>query len=375
MQVPDPWPSTPFATWRLWDAYVDWPHLEREPGQWNFSSLDRYVLLAEQHNVEVLLPLGLSPPWASSRPNEKSAYSPGNAAAPKDLNDWKTYVRTVATRYKGRIHYYEIWNEPNVERFFSGSPQEMVVLTREAAQILKQIDPSNHVVSPSATGEYGSHWLDKFLAAGGDKFVDVIGYHFYVAPKPPEAMVSIIDKVRQVMTKYGLSDVSIWDTETGWAIANQRTEVKPQATGSYSRVLMEDEASAFVARSYLLAWRYGLSRLYWYSWDNSTMGLTEADGATPKRPAKAYSEVADWLVGARMVSCQPGKKGIWTCQMDRDGNSFWIVWDPDQTVRFALPREWNVQDMRDLAGNRRSVTGTKSVQIGPNPIMFEKAGL
>ncbi len=45
---PTPWPAVPFATWRLWDAYVSWPNLEPRQGEWNFETLDEYVALAEE---------------------------------------------------------------------------------------------------------------------------------------------------------------------------------------------------------------------------------------------------------------------------------------------------------------------------------------
>jgi glycosyltransferase involved in cell wall biosynthesis len=77
---PTPWPLIPFGTWRLWDAYVAWPWVEPEKGKWDFANLDKYLSQAEQNRVDVLLPLGLSPTWASARPTEKSGYSPGYAA-------------------------------------------------------------------------------------------------------------------------------------------------------------------------------------------------------------------------------------------------------------------------------------------------------
>src|SRR5258708_39769235 len=88
---PTPWPAIPFGSWRLWDAYVVWPALEPEKGKWNFSTLDKYVAMAEEHHVEILLTLGLTPPWASTRPEEKSGYSPGNAAEPKNMSDWQDF--------------------------------------------------------------------------------------------------------------------------------------------------------------------------------------------------------------------------------------------------------------------------------------------
>src|SRR5208337_5463220 len=41
MHQPDPWPAVGFGSWRLWDAYVDWTHLEPERGKWTFDTLDK----------------------------------------------------------------------------------------------------------------------------------------------------------------------------------------------------------------------------------------------------------------------------------------------------------------------------------------------
>jgi hypothetical protein len=372
MNAPDPWPTVPFGAWRLLAAYVDWPNLEPSKGRWQFSTLDNYVNLAEQHNVQILMPLVLTPGWASSRASEKSYYSPGNAAPPKDYDDWKTYVRTVATRYKGRIHYYEIWNEPNLRGFFSGTPQDLVTLTAEASKVLKAVDSTNVVVSPSATTENGVAWLEQFLAAGGGKYVDVIGYHFYVAPSPPEAMIPIVKRVRDVMQKHSVASLPLWDTETGWMIMNHKNVVRARGgAGMYSKVFTDDEAVAYVARSYVVLWASGVSRFYWYAWDDGETGLTEADGTTQKPPAKAYGEIEDWLVGARMVMCDR-YSGIWNCRLQRDGGySGWIVWSTDDAKQFSILPSWGVSRMRDLDGNVRTLFGAKTIGIGPKPILFE----
>src|SRR5580704_5261031 len=91
-----PWPPVQFGSWRLWDSGVAWPQLEPQLGKWDFTLLDRYVQLAAQHHVEIVLTLGLTPAWASARPQEPSAYSRGNAAEPRSLADWEDYVRVVA---------------------------------------------------------------------------------------------------------------------------------------------------------------------------------------------------------------------------------------------------------------------------------------
>src|SRR5208337_3267733 len=104
--VPSPWPSMPVPAWRLWDAMVTWPDLEPNKGQWQFAKLDRYVSLAQQHGTDILLPLGTCPTWAFAKPKSPSNYSPGITVDPPNLDDWRTYVRKVVTRYKGRIQAY-----------------------------------------------------------------------------------------------------------------------------------------------------------------------------------------------------------------------------------------------------------------------------
>jgi Glycosyl hydrolases family 39 len=356
-----PWPVVRFGSWRLMAAYVYWPDLEPKKGAWRFDTLDFYVGLANKHNVEPLLPLCFSPDWASARPEENTPYlHPGNAAEPKNIEDWDEYVRTVATRYKGSIHEYEIWNEPNLKGFFSGTPEQMLQLTREAYRILKDVDPSNTVVSPSATGYGGVPWLDRFLQLGGGKYVDVIGYHFYVE-KPPEATLELIAKVKTVMSRHGLEGKPLWDTELGWA--------RPKPFPS------EQEAAAYVARAYILHWAAGVKRLYWYAWDQQVFALqmVGTDSKSLKPAAFAYAEIENWLVGARIISCESDSQGTWICQIARDGGyRAWILWNADRNMNFSIPGDWKAQDFRDLSGVKSGLKGENTLAISASPILVEK---
>jgi len=371
---PTPWPAVPFGTLRMWDAYTAWPDVEPKKGQWNFSRMDQYVSTAESHGVEVLLPLGLSPTWASARPTERSGYGPGNAAKPEHTSDWQDYVRRVAQRYKGRVFAYEIWNEPNLPEFFSDTPETMLELAGEAYQVLKGVDGAITVVSPSATGVAGVDWLDRYLKLGGGAYCDVIGFHFYVTPDAPEAMVDLARKIKAVMVANRVSGKPLWNTEAGWFIENRRSLVKP-GKGSYSRVLTLDEASAYVARCYLLNWALGISRFYFYSWDSEVGGLTEEDGKTLKPPSTAYAEIENWLVGARMISCVSDRQDTWICELERAGHRGWIVWNPGHTAPFILPEAWPVGESRDLSGKRDALRPHSVVSIGPSPLLFESRSL
>lgn len=367
-----PWPDLRFGGWRLWDAYVAWPNLEPAKGKWNFTTLDKYVALAEKHHVSVLLPLGLSPAWASARPTEKCHYQPGNCAEPKNLEDWRNYVRTVATRYKGRIRTYELWNEINDRGFYTGDVQEMVLLAREAYEVLKQVDTKNILVSPSVYGE-GRHqeWLDRFLAYGGGKFVDVIGYHFYVATGTPESMLPLIAKVKRIVASHGLEKLPLWNTEFGWLIDTPESDVDFSKAPQGWKLLNMEQASAYISRSLILGWAAGVQRSYWYSWDNGIMGLWDEKRRLAKPAARGFARTASWLIGTTMKSCDTDSWGVWYCELSRNQRTARVVWRPNGEGNWEIPSYWRVERAEYLDGRLANrPAGAWALAIGEEPILL-----
>lgn len=319
------WPSVPFGSWRLWDAHVTWADIEPGPHTWNWTRLDAYVAMAQAHDVEILLTLGMTPQWASSQPNRQAdpplGYPRGAQSPPARLEDWTEYVRTVALRYKGRIRYYEIWNEPNQSTFFSGNPQQMAELSKAAYGALKAIDSANVVVSPSPNcDDAGQLWLTSFLAGGGATYADVIGGHFYVMPHGPEAMVEEIEQVQSLLHRFHVHK-PLWNTEAGW--------------GPPSRFASEHEEAAFVVRTLLLNAAAGVERVYWYAWDNTNwVRLKLADPSTGaiRCAGLAYAELYHRLVGARVDECR-ARGSTWSCRIATPDEQPWqIVWSEDKTI-------------------------------------------
>lgn len=356
------WPKVKFGSWRLWDAYVQWTHLEPARGKWDFTRLDRYVELAETNNVSVLLPLGLSPQWASARPRERSSYGPGRAAEPASIDDWRDYVRMVGQRYKGKIKTYEIWNEPNSKEFFSGTPTKLIELTCEASRILKAIDPAIVVVSPAYTGKQNIGQLETFLAAGGDKCIDVVAYHLYTPVSPPEAIPPLVEAIRQVMKRQGVDHLPLWNTESGWFIENADGTPKGRVPDAWLRVSAVQSAD-YVARAYLLASAFGVDRFYWYAWNNVSMGLEEPEAKTLKPGALAMSVVAEWMTGRPRPSCSE-TGGMWRCTLSaRADERRVVVWSPATPGRYAPPTGWRIKQIERADGRAESpdsIAGTRT---------------
>ncbi len=352
-----PWPKIPFKSWRLWDTQTTWRQLEPKKGVWRFNMLDQYVALAEEHHVDILMTLGQTPAWASARPTEKT-YFPGTAAEPTSLSNWDDYVRTIATRYKGRIHAYEIWNEPNLPMFYSGPVSTMAEMSQRAVAIFKQVDPSITVVSPGITGD--PTYLDRYIKAGGLRGVDVVGFHFYVHGQP-EDVVAKAAQVKQVLVSNGLSSLPIWNTESGWGDWKDGVNT-----------FTPELAAAFVARANILVWVCGISRFYWYSWDNHSwvkLFLTEPDSTTETPAAQAYRTVEGWMAGNRFHDCRRSSDNFWTCTLTHESRPARIVWAPAGDRSYTPPASWHVSTEIPLSGTPMPLTG-KSLTVGIAPVLL-----
>lgn len=356
-----PWPTASFGSWRLWDASVSWSNLEPKKNQWEFQKLDKYVAISKLTNVEILLTLGLTPRWASSRPDEPSAYGPGLAAEPREMNDWRNYVRTIARRYKGRIRTYEIWNEPNAPAFFSGQKEQLLALQKVAYEELKAVDPANILVGPAATENY--RWLDSYLNLGAGQYADVISYHFYNPREEPEKLVERISQVKSIMRKHGIEHKPLWNTETGWRIDNSDGTQETLGVDQRWQRLKPRDAAGVVMRALLLGRAAGLDRFYWYAWDNQNMGLIEPGSKQLKLAGQAYKQAYEWMVGATVQECGLSDP-VWICDLrDQGGAQFRVVWVTAGELSWKPPKHWLVTAYETILGERQVLSTSGSIPL------------
>ena len=334
-------PPPGFGVLRLWDSGTTWAVMEPKPGKWVFSQLDRWIAAA-QPGQEIMLTLGQSPTWASSDPDWLTYNGAGAAAPPKNLADWINYVSVIARRYKGRIKYYEIWNEPNDKTFYAGTVAQLVELTRTASETIRSIDPDAKLISAPA---YSPGYLERYLAAGAAQYVDVIGYHIYATP--PEEAARQLGNVRLVLARRLLTAKPLWDTEGGSGDASTPPE----------------QARTFMARRYLVDLAFGSGHFGWYGWGPVTpfaVGtVPESDPRKLTPAASAFAVVRGWLLGASLSCVRIDGNGAWRMTLDLpSGKRALVLWNPKRTARFALPLAFRGGTLTDLDGKTTPLTGT-----------------
>ncbi len=361
-----PWPDLPFKTWRLWDTGICWPNIEPERGVYKFELIDKAVDYAQKHNVEPVINIGLCPRWAAARPNDRSGYGELlTASEPKDINDWKDYVRTLADRYKGKIKYWEIWNEPDIRMFFTGTTDKMVELVKAAYQILKAADPENMIISPPVTGYLTLiPWLDDFLKKGGKDYIDIIGTHFYVWSliDTPEKSILTAKRIRAYAKKNGIPDIPVWDTECGFR--------KDNVTNS-------ELEEGYIARLSVVQWYYGIERVIFYSLDNKyIIRMVADDYKTLNNIGVAFRETHRWLAGSRVTALRESRGDVWIAKLARaNGSKGLMIWHsndlmPDSKISFVIPDNWDYTSIVNLSGVVSKTGKKNTINIGVAPVLL-----
>lgn len=361
----------------------------------NWAGFDARIARAQRNGADLIMTLGGNgPKWASSDPTatDKSCAlytnANGEGAPPKDRTVWKNMVKAVVARAAGRIKYWEVWNEPYICDLFNqrrptDNTKYLVDLAYDAYNIIKANGNPNKLVvlSPSfATSRLD--FVDEYLALGGGKYADVISVHAYDnylgarlgndptsgIPDAPEAMFvreHEILNLKNVLTKYNLSALPLWDTESGYVYA-------ANADGSTN----DTKGAPYVARHLLLTSLAGLDRTYYYSWDHrdDVVALSrELDAAnsnhyTKSDAGKAYENMAKWLIGAQITDVvspvAPGKAWVVTIKRASTGTTEYIAWEPTNTeIDYILPA--GTVYASSLLGSKAPVAGTVKLNGWP----------
>ncbi|MGA9100127.1 MAG: hypothetical protein WB392_14480 [Methanotrichaceae archaeon] len=381
-----------------------WAWIERSKGTYDFTIFDKYVNAAKAHGlvdanntVNMAITLGTTPPWAAADARSCTMVKgiPRCTSGPADIQDWKNFVTAVVNHYNGvtmpHIRYYELWNEMNINLFWTGTQADMVNLAKAAYPIV-HTDPYSMLLTPSVAGPVGdltknsgTTWMANYLDAGGAKYADGGAFHGYIGqqsgvnpfPMPDEnstsrctefttcygSIATKTNMMRQVFDQHGLAGKPMFDTEGSWG---DGTVTDP------------DTQASWLAQWYLLQAglrsRDNLQIAAWFTWgDPATFhwGTIETNAGEPTEAGIAFNQVYNWLVGATINQpCSESSDGIWTCSLTRPGGYRGLVVWSAQGTKSYMPESGFV-DYRDLSGNTTMIVKGIPAVIGAKPILLE----
>ena len=216
---------------------IPWAGVEPVLGQLDWSLVDKTVNAAAAMNMSIIAFINATPPWAMSQGGLPLSSRPANPDA------YGNFTAKVATRYKGKISAYEVWNEPNAVFFYSPAPDPAgyTDLLKAAYPRIKAVDPDATVIGGvvGAVVDFGSwsinpvRFIAGMYAAGAKGNFDALSFHPYnynlkfsdgmlIANSPVLQLV----QMRQVMIDNGDEEKRIWATEYGepTSVVNETTQ-------------------------------------------------------------------------------------------------------------------------------------------------------
>ena len=236
-------------------SYVNWETVEPERGQFRWVDPDNIVKAFEGYDTQILMRVHGTPSWA--RPGGTSLSHP-----PDHVADFAHFMTALATRYRGQVAAYEIWNEPNLDYewgYLPPDPARYTALLKEAYAAVKAADPDALIISaglattgdgsPTAMGDLV--FLQGMYDSGAKDYFDALGSHPYAFGHKPDyedpwglSMARVVQQ-REVMVRNGDAGRPIWITELGWVLHTSWNLVEHE-------VIAVDEAqqAEYLARAY-----------------------------------------------------------------------------------------------------------------------------
>jgi hypothetical protein len=259
-------------------------------GKFDWNVPDRLVDQTESIGLHLIARLDSDPSWASGQvyPSADNIIM----TPPNNYQDFADFCYALASRYKGRIAAYQIWNEPNLAREWGGSapdPESYVRLLRAGYEAIKRADPNAIIISaglaPTTRFDHvampDTNYLKRMYAAGAQPYFDALGAHGAGYKAPPEKdpgevandpnfynkgdpncpgpacriyCFRHVEDLHQIMVDNGDSGKRVVVLEFGWTM-----DSRPGSPYAWHAVTEEQQADYFVRA-------YQYAKQYWQPW-------------------------------------------------------------------------------------------------------------
>jgi|GEM_PF-367852 len=253
-------------------------------GRFDWSRTDRILNQVQKYGLRIIVRVDGQPQWAGG------GYP--TVGPPNNLQDYADFLKAMATRYKGRIHAYQIWNEPNLAREWGNkapNPAAYTNMLKLAYKAIKSADPNALVVTAglAPTTRWDSvampdtEFVKEMYDAGARGYFDALGVHAAGYKAPPEMdpgqvandpnyynkgdancpgsrcriyCFRHVEDLRNIMVNRGDGGKQIVVLEFGWTS-------DPRANSPYHwHAVSEDQKGDYLVRAYQYA------KAHWSPW-------------------------------------------------------------------------------------------------------------
>ncbi len=235
--------------------------------------------------VKVMAILDQETVWSAARLCPNTEFSATYLSRHNDftLDDWRALVACVATRYRGRISAYEIWNEPllpySMLGYEDGTAAHYADLLRVAYGEIKAADPSAIVIALGGSDLYAGgdqgrldqmrEFTAQLLALGARRYADAISLHAYPWGRDDAAVWSSYSAELQFQAHAWR--LPVWISETGTRTTDAGTQ------------------SSYAEKAYALFVRAGAGHVFWFADTDQPDGSFGLRGRAVQSTLRAFA--------------------------------------------------------------------------------------
>lgn len=201
----------------------------------DWTNVDRFIDQLAAVKLRPFVECGFMPePLASA--TTTIFWWKGNVTPPKSQSEWAQFIQAFARHEisrrganEVRQWYFEVWNEPNLDGFWTGGKEGYFQFYATTANAFKQVDVNLRVGGPATAG---MAWIPELLAYCKDHSVpiDFVSSHSYAATEgfldehgkggttlvtTPQTLVAEFTRARQDIRHSAFPNLPLFITEWG----------------------------------------------------------------------------------------------------------------------------------------------------------------
>jgi hypothetical protein len=162
------WDSSGYTHGRIWDMGAAWNQIHLGIDVYDWGMLDEIVAQMGSFGMHITYTIGACPQWLAKYPDNPGYapwLGPGSNSMPSDMDEANKFFWNLATRYGGRIHAYEVWNEPQLKDFLYPYNDEeltdLATMSSRALSTIKSVDGAARVLAASVLPRASSGGMSK----------------------------------------------------------------------------------------------------------------------------------------------------------------------------------------------------------------------